>query len=287
MKNNVVPGSDGAGVVVEVGKSVTHFKAGDEVLTQFSQTHQNGPVTEEHAKNTLGGGLDGVLRQHGVLPDYGLVHNPKSLSLQEGSTLPCAALTAWNALYGLQSKAIIPGQWVLVEGTGGVSVFGLQFAKAAGCRVIATTSSDAKAEKLKQLGADHVLNYKQDKNWGETAKGLTPDKTGVDHIIEVGGPDSLTQAYKAIKPEGVITQVGFVGGTEGGPSAMSPLLSTSTIRGILVGSRAQFEQMNAAIDANGIKPVLDEQVYEFKDFRKSLEYMVSFCSALFQVDVAN
>ena len=198
--DNVVPGSDGSGTVLSVGKSVTRFKEGDKVLTQFGPLHQFGPVTLAAGGKTLGGGMHGVFREYAVFDEYGLVRLPESLSLQEGSTLPCAALTAWNALYGLASKAIIPGQWVLTEGTGGVSVFAIQFAKAAGCRVIATTSSDDKAAQLKKLGADHVLNYKTDEKWGESAKGLTPEGEGVDHVVEVGGPKSIEQALKAVKP---------------------------------------------------------------------------------------
>ncbi|MCJ1332575.1 hypothetical protein MMC10_009268 [Thelotrema lepadinum] len=275
--DNVVPGSDGAGEVISVGRYVKRYKAGDKVLTQFGPWHQFGAVTAAAAANTLGGGRHGVLREYGVFDEYGLVKNPESLSLQEGSTLPCAALTAWNALYGLGSKAIIPGQWVLTEGTGGVSVFAVQFAKAAGCRVIATTSSDKKAEQLKKLGADHVLNYATDEKWGESAKKLTPNGEGVDHVVEVGGTKSIEQAFKAVKPEGVISLVGFVGGVEGGPTIMSPLLNICTIRGVLVGSRVMFEEMNRAIDANGIKPVVDEKVFDWKDLKGAYEYMVSFC----------
>ena len=126
LRPNVIPGSDGAGIVVEIGKDVTRFKPGDKVLTQFIQQHQFGPVTPAALGATMGGGADGVLREYAVFMETGLVRNPSNLSLQEGSTLPCAALTAWNALYGLQSKAIVPGQWVLTEGTGGVAMFALQ-----------------------------------------------------------------------------------------------------------------------------------------------------------------
>ena len=275
MTNNVIPGSDGSGTVVSVGNKVTRFKAGDKVLTQFGPHHQFGPLTVSAAASTLGGGIHGVFREYGVFGEYGLVANPSTLDLQQGATLPCAALTAWNALYGLQSKAIVPGQWVLTEGTGGVSVFALQFAKAAGARVIATTSSDSKVAELKKLGADHVLNYRSDEKWGESAKKLTSNGEGVDHIIEVGGTKSIEQALQAIKPEGVISLVGFVGGAEGGPSIMSPLLHSCTIRGVLVGSRVMFEDMIKAIDANGIKPVVDQKVFDWRDLKAAYEHMVS------------
>lgn len=142
--------------------------------------------------------------------------------------------------------------------------------------MIATTSSDEKAAKLKQLGADHVINYKSDPDWGKTAKSLTPNGVGVDHIIEVGGASTQEQSLNAIKPEGVITIIGFVGGAEGGPTIINALMHMCTIRGGLVGSVAQFEEMNAAIDANGIKPVVDEKVFDLKDLKESYEYMVSF-----------
>lgn len=153
-----------------------------------------------------------------------------------------------------------------------------KFAKAAGCNVIATTSSDSKAAQLKQLGADHIINYKTDTNWGESAKKLTPGGEGVDIVIEVGGTKSMEQALKGIKCEGVISLIGFVGGTEGGPTIMSPLLNLCTIRGVMVGSRTMFEDMNKAIEANGIKPVVDEAEFDWKDLKKAYEHMVSYCT---------
>jgi len=166
---------------------------------------------------------------------------PSSLSYEQGSTLTCAGLTAWNALYG--SKPLAPGDVVLTQGTGGVSIFAVQFAKAAGATVIATTSSTEKAERLKQLGADHVINYKEVKDWGKEAKKLTPRGEGVDHVVEVGGPESIKQSFEAIKMGGVISVIGFVGGVEGGPGFLEPLMRICTVRGILVGSRVQFEAM--------------------------------------------
>ena len=150
-----------------------------------------------------------------------------------------------------------------------------QFAKAAGAKVIATTSSDAKASILKKLGADHVINYKTDPAWGEKAKSLTKGNTGIDHIIEIGGPTTMAQSLKATKPEGVITVIGFLGGQAQGPSTLEALTSTCTIRGIVVGSRQQFEEMNKAIDACNIKPVVDEKVFGFEELKEAYQYMVS------------
>lgn len=167
---------------------------------------------------------------------------PASLSYAEGSTLSCAALTAWNALYGI--KPLLPGDVVLTQGTGGVSIFALQFAKAAGATVIATTSSWAKTATLKELGADHVINYKERANWGEVAKSLTPNGAGVNHILEVGGNATMKQSLGAIAIDGVISIIGFLGGNvENSPTFLDALMKICTVRGILVGSRVQFEDM--------------------------------------------
>ncbi|KAJ5108096.1 Polyketide synthase enoylreductase [Penicillium angulare] len=269
----VVPGSDGAGEVVEVGSKVTGLKKGDKVATLFNQGHQYGAIDLPAAGTGLGGVIDGSLRQYGVFAETGLVKSANNLSAIENSTLPCAALTSWNALYGL--KPLKPGQVVLVQGTGGVSLFGLQFAKAAGAIVIATTSSAQKAEKLKKLGADHVINYKEDLNWGETAKKLTPEGAGVDHILEVGGSGTLTQSFKAIKFEGVISIIGFLGGVDPKtqPGVLDTLGHICTVRGVYVGSRALMQDMIRAIEANDIHPVVDEKVFSLDQAREAYEYM--------------
>ncbi|KAL8720059.1 MAG: hypothetical protein Q9225_003027 [Loekoesia sp. 1 TL-2023] len=273
-KDNVVPGSDGAGTVEAVGPRVTQFKPGDKVLTLFNQTHYAGPINPAIMSSGLGGVVDGALRQYGAFEENGLVHMPSTIDFKQGSTLSCAAVTAWNGLYGLESKALKPGDTVLTQGTGGVSIFALQFAKAAGARVIATTSSDSKAETLRKLGADTVLNYKTDPSWGENAKKASPHGLGVDHILEVGGPTSMAQSLKAIKPEGVISIIGFLGGmSKDQPSFLECLNRSCTVRGVMVGSRLQFEQMNEAIDASGIKPVVDEKVFALEELKEAYQYM--------------
>ncbi|CAJ2509457.1 Uu.00g144830.m01.CDS01 [Anthostomella pinea] len=267
----VVPGSDGAGEIAEVGSKVTKWKRGDKVVTLFNQGHQFGPVDQAAAGTGLGGVLDGTLRQYGVFSETGVVRAPKNLNHVESSTLTCAALTSWNALYGL--RPLKPGETVLVQGTGGVSIFALQFAKAAGATVIATTSSKAKAETLKKLGADHVLNYNEDKDWGQTAKGLTPDGAGVDHVIEVGGSGTVEQSLQAIKFEGIISFIGFLGGAKIEASVIETLYHICTVRGVYVGSRALMEDMVRAIEANDIHPVVDEKVFTFDKTREAYEYM--------------
>jgi len=266
--------SDGAGKILAVGSKVKQFSAGDKVVTQFTQAHQHGAITAEMLGTALGGTLDGTLRKYAVFPDSGLALAPSNLTPTEAGTLTCAPLTAWNALYGLESKALRPGEVVLTQGTGGVSLAAVQFAKAAGATVIATTSSDEKAKRLEKLGADIVINYKKDPNWGETAKRLSPGKAGVDHVIEVGGPGTMEQSLKAVKLEGVISVIGFLAGPKGEnePGALAALTSGCIIRGILIGSKAQLVAMNRAIDANNIHPIVDEKTFGFENALDAYEY---------------
>jgi len=268
---DVVPGSDGSGEVIAVGSKVKRFHKGDKVVTLFNQDHLAGSLDLEIIKTGLGGALNGTLRQAGVFPEHGLVSMPTNLNFLEGATLSCAALTAWNALYGL--KPLKAGETVLTQGTGGVSIFAVQFAKAAGAKVIATTSSAKKAEFLKQLGADHVINYKEVPEWGEKAKSLSPRGLGVHHVVEVGGPATMAQSLKAIKIDGIISIIGFVGGApQGQPTFLDCLNSVCTVRGLLVGSRDLFEDMNACIEANNIKPVVDKSVFKLENLKEAYQY---------------
>ncbi|KAK5072020.1 hypothetical protein LTS08_000881 [Lithohypha guttulata] len=274
VKTPVIPCSDAAGNVLAVGPKVTEFEVGDKVCTLFNEKHQAGALTPVAVASGLGGAFDGTLRQYGVFPEHGLVPAPTNLTPTEAGTLSCAPLTAWNALYGLESKALKPGQVVLTQGTGGVSVAAIQFAKAAGAIVIATSSSEEKCKFLKEkLGADITINYKTHQNWGELAKKHSPDGEGVDHVIEIGGPSTMEQSMKAIKMEGVITVIGFVGGpgAEKQPSTLDTLTYTCTVRGILVGSRLQFKAMNRAIDAANIHPVVDK-TFEFEKAQEAYQY---------------
>ncbi|KAK5165467.1 uncharacterized protein LTR77_008996 [Saxophila tyrrhenica] len=274
VSDNVVPASDGAGIVESVGKQVKKFKKGDKVLTLFNQGHIAGSLDAQSLAGGVGGVVDGTLREYGAFDELGLVPMPSNLNFLEGSTLTCAGLTAWNALYGLESKKLMAGEWVLTQGTGGVSIFAVQFAKAAGARVIATTSSAEKGKKLKELGADHVVNYKEDQNWGETAKKLTGG-VGVQHVVEVSGPTSMKQSLKAIAIDGVISIIGFLGGgkAEDAPGFLDTLMNICTVRGLLVGSRMQFEEMNRAIEANNIKPVVDSTVFKLDQTKDAYQYM--------------
>jgi len=272
VKDGVVPASDGAGTVEAVGKSVTRFQKGDRVIVIFNQGHLAGSLDAKTIATGSGGTLDGCLREYGAFDEQALVSVPEGLNFREAATLGCAGLTAWNALYGL--KNLLPGDVVLTPGTGGVSIFAVQFAKAAGATVIATTSSQAKADKLKQLGADHIINYKEDANWGETAKKITKGR-GVQYVVEVGGPNTLAQSLKAIAIDGIITIIGFLGGVKGEkqPTFLECLNNHCTVRGILVGSRLAFEEMNRAIEANKIKPVVDEKVFKLAEAKEAYQYM--------------
>ncbi|PTB41022.1 uncharacterized protein TrAFT101_006173 [Trichoderma asperellum] len=270
MKLPVVPGSDSSAIVLATGPKVTRVAKGDRVCTLFNELHHTNPITAEAVASGLGGAVDGTLREYAVFGDHALVKAPSSLNAIEASTLTCAPLTAWNALYGL--KPVKAGDWVLTQGTGGVSLSGIQFAAAAGATVVATTSTKEKAEELKKLGATHVINYRETTNWGEAARALTPGGVGFDHILEIGGPGSLEQSLKAIKLEGVITIIGFLAPSEKQPPLMDALSHVCVVRGVFVGSRQQFEEMNRAIDSAKIRPVVDSNIFSFDDIKKAYQY---------------
>ncbi|KAL2751803.1 hypothetical protein ACRALDRAFT_1078271 [Sodiomyces alcalophilus JCM 7366] len=274
---NVIPGSDGAGTVLAVGKNVTRFKPGDKVVTLFNHGHIGGSLDHLSIQTGLGGAVDGTFRTVGAFDEQGLVPMPSNLDFHEAATLTCAGLTAWNALFGLADKKLLPGQWVLTQGTGGVSIFAVQFAKATGARVIATTSSDEKAKLLEKLGADHIINYRTTPDWGAKAKELTGG-VGVDHVVEVAGPTSMAQSLESIKLDGIITIIGFVGGTgENEPSFMENLSRLCTTRGILVGNRVMMEEMCRAVEANPekLRPVVDPKVFSLDQLKEAYEYQMS------------
>ncbi|RPA85306.1 alcohol dehydrogenase [Ascobolus immersus RN42] len=267
-----VPCSDGAGTVVAVGKGVTRFKKGDNVVTLFNQKHLYGALDKESCASGVGGVVDGTLRKYGAYSEEGLVKLPKNLDFGEGAALTCAGLTAWNALYGL--RTLKAGDYVLVQGTGGVSTFALKFAKAAGAIVIATTSTAEKEAALKELGADHVINYNVNPAWGAEAKSLTPGQEGVDFVIEVGGPATLKQSLEAVRYDGIINVIGMVGGFShpDAPQMLDILSKICTVRGIYVGSRQQMEEMCRAIEAQDIHPVMDKKKFEFEASRDAFKY---------------
>ncbi|KAH9894769.1 NAD-P-binding protein [Cubamyces lactineus] len=271
-KENVVPCSDMAGEIIALGAEVKGWSIGDRVSSNFATAHIFGDATDEVKATSLGAPVDGVLTEYKVLPAHALVRVPEHLNYEEASTLPCAALTAYNALMG--PKPLKGGDTVLVQGTGGVSIFGLQLAVASGATVIATSSSDAKLEVAKKLGAAHIINYTKVPDWDQEVLKITNGR-GVDHIIEVGGPGTLMKSVNAIRCGGSIGVLGFVAGLA--DISMLPvqvIVKTIVLHGILVGSRAQFEDMNRLISAVKLKPVVDK-VFSFEEAREAYEYQAS------------
>ncbi len=271
VKPPLTPLSDGAGEVMAVGEGVTRVKVGDRVAAIFMQGWLDGPTDDAKAATALGGSIDGMLAEQVCLDASGLVPFPDHLNFEEASSLPCAAVTAWHSLF--VSGGLQPGQSVLVQGSGGVSIFALQFAKQAGARVIATTSGkDGKEERLRALGADAVVNYRTTPEWDRPVRDFTGG-VGVDHVIEVGGAGTLPLSLKAVRRGGHIALIGVLsGGGEVDPRFI--FLKQVKIQGIYVGSRQMFVDMNQAIAASGMRPVVD-RVFGFDQIREAMAYLES------------
>lgn len=257
-----VPLSCGCGVVTAVGKGVTRFKPGDRVAPTFFPDWISGPRTDPDVARSLGGPIDGVAREYACFPQDGVVPVPDAIGDLEAATLPCAALTAWSALF--VACATKPGDFVLLQGTGGVSIAGLQLAKAAGATVIITSSSDAKLRRARALGADHTINYRDTPDWGVRARAMTGNR-GVDVVLEVGGAETLAQSEAALVPSGAIAAIGLLGGNRI-KAVKDPSAKLHYIR---VGNRDQFGDMNRAIAANGIRPVVDK-VFPLEELRAAM-----------------
>ena len=249
-----IPMSDGAGEVTAVGEGVTEFSVGDHVVSLFFREWLDGEPTISDFSRVPGDGIDGYAREEVTLPVAAFTHAPNGYSHAEAATLTTAGLTAWRAL--MSDDALKPGDSVLVQGTGGVSIFALQFAKMAGATVIATSSSDAKLERLKALGADHVINYRETPKWGEAVQELTAGR-GVDHVIEVGGPQTIEQSMVAARVGGHVSIIGILTGLDGSFSIISAIVRHLRLQGVLVGSHQHQIDMIRAIEANGMKPVID------------------------------
>jgi NADPH:quinone reductase-like Zn-dependent oxidoreductase len=267
IRPDVIPLSDGAGEVVTIGSGVTRARIGDRVAGAVFPRWIDGPFGWEYAAQ-IGGSIDGMLTEYALLNEEVLVHIPAHLSFEEAATLPCAAVTAWNSLTG--ARPLQAGETVLTLGSGGVSLFALQFAELFGARIIATTSSNDKAERLVALGADHVINYRTTPDWHIAVRELT-DGRGVDQIVEVGGAGTLEKSIRSIAAEG---QISLVGGLASGASAINFNLISSNIlslRRIAIGSRAQFIAMNRAITINHMRPVID-RVFPFDGAHAAYRY---------------
>jgi NADPH:quinone reductase-like Zn-dependent oxidoreductase len=270
-RDSLVPLSDGAGEVIAAGPGVTRFRVGDRVAGIFFQRWLSGRPSPDFTSSALGGQLDGMLTQYITLNEAGLVAVPSNLSYEEAATLPCAGVTAWNGLF--TRGHLQRGDTVLLEGTGGVSSFGLLFAVAAGAKAIITSSHDEKLARARALGAFGTINYKKTPDWEQEVRALTGG-LGVDHILEVGGKDTLPHALKSLAVGGHIALIGGLGGFGGDIPAMALLGTSSTASGIYVGSRADFEAMNAFIERHRVKPVVDK-VIPFSDAKAAYALMES------------
>ena len=266
----VIPLSDGAGDVVAIGEGVTRVKVGDRVAGIFFQTWIAGKLTREKIKSALGGAIDGMLVEYVVLHQDGVVLLPDHLSYEQGATLPCAAVTAWHAL--VHRGGLTAGETVLLLGTGGVSIFALQFAKVLGAKAIVTSSSDEKLARALELGADEAINYKAFPNWEEKVYELT-QRQGVDQVIEVGGAGTLEKSLRSVGVGGRISLIGVLAGT-GDVNHTQILMKSIDVQGIYVGSREMFEAMNRAIALHQIKPVVD-RVFPFSEAEVAYRHLQS------------
>lgn len=262
-----VPNSDGAGEVTAVGEGVTRFRPGDRVASCFFQRWNDGGITPDGMASALGGALDGVLAEEVVLAEDGAVAVPEGLDYRQAATLPCAALTAWHAL--VEKGRVKAGETVLLLGTGGVSIFALQFAVMHGARAIVVSSSDAKRKRVEALGAWRTVNYREDPEWHRAVRGLTGG-AGVDHVIEVGGAGTFERSVEATRVGGHVALIGVLAGGAVNPTAV--MRKSLAVNGIYVGSRAMFEAMNRALAAAGTQPVID-RTYPFGDARSAFRDM--------------
>ena len=265
----LIPFSDGVGEVVAVGEGVTRVNIGDRVAGIFFQKWLAGELTAEKAESALGGAIEGMLAEYVVLHEDGVVRVPEHLTDEEAASLPCAAVTAWNALF--TSGSLKAGDTVLIQGTGGVSIFALQFALLAGARVIATSSSDEKLERVLQLGASDGINYKQTPDWSKKVRELTAGD-GVDYVVEVGGAGTLSESLRAVRYGGQISLIGVLTGGSAEINTASILMKNVKVQGIYVGSREMFEAMNSAIALHKLHPVCD-RVFPFHEAPEALKYM--------------
>jgi NADPH:quinone reductase-like Zn-dependent oxidoreductase len=270
LKLPFVPLSDGVGEVVAIGEGVSRVKTGARVAGIFMQKWLEGELTEAKAKTALGAGPEGVLAEYVVLDAEGVTLVPEHLTDEEAATLPCAAVTAWNAL--VTQGQLKAGDRLLIQGTGGVSLFALQFAKMHGARVIATSSSDAKLARALALGASDGINYKTTPDWEDKARALTGE--GVDHIVEVGGAGTLGKSLRAVRTGGLISLIGVLTGAANQVNPVPILMKHVRVQGIFVGSRAMFEAMNRAIALHQMRPVVD-RVFPMGEIRQALLYLES------------
>ena len=264
----LVPLSDGAGRVLASGVGVTRASAGDLVCPIFNQRWLAGPLKEEYWTGTLGGPHDGVMQEVMLLREDGLVRAPRHLSALEAATLPCAAVTAWNSV--VVQGGVKAGDVVLVQGTGGVSLFALLFAKLHGARVVATSSSDVKLERVRSMGADHVVNYRATPAWDKAAREITGG-TGVDLVVEVGGAGTLETSVRAVRVSGTVSLIGVLSGVAGSVNLGPVVTQNIRLQGVTVGSRELFQDMVRAMELHHVRPPIDDHVYDFAEVGPALK----------------
>jgi NADPH:quinone reductase-like Zn-dependent oxidoreductase len=267
----LIPVSDGVGDVIEVGSGVTRVKVGDRACPAYFQTWISGEPNANRLTQSLGGPLDGTMAELMCLSQEAVVKVPEYLSNLEASTLPCAALTAWSAL--VECGRIKPGEQLLIQGSGGVALFALQFAKMLGAHVTVISSSDTKIERLKSMGADATINYSETPEWGKAARALT-NGAGFDHILEVGGEKTLPQSLRCIRPGGTLSMIGILSGATMSTSLGLIITRQVRLQGITVGHRDGFEAMLRAMSQHRIRPVIDK-VFAFEDLKASFDYIKS------------
>ncbi|KAI3337019.1 NAD(P)-binding protein [Xylariaceae sp. AK1471] len=281
---SLIPGSDGSGRILAIGSAVASarpdLKAGVDVVTHMVPEIADDVLPDfEAITNGLGGKSHGTLCRRGIFHYGALVPKPSSLSYAQAATLTCSGLTAWNALMGYQGREVKPGDWVLVQGTGGVSIAALQIAIAAGATVIATTSSDAKAERLRAYGASHVINYRTTPDWGEKARALTPNSRGVDHVVDVAGPMTLPESLKAVRRNGLVTLAGVVGGLTSEDKTTTDIMGAMwhicVVRGVLLGTRDMLRDMMRFVEENMIEIAMDDVEFKLEDARSAYERLKS------------
>jgi NADPH:quinone reductase-like Zn-dependent oxidoreductase len=267
----IVPASDGAGEVIEIGSGVRRLAIGDRVAAAFFPTWVDGPFAEEHHANALGGSLDGMLAEEVVMPERAWVKIPNRYSFEQGSTLPCAGVTAWHALF--EAETVRPGEAVLVQGGGGVSTFALQLARHAGARVIATSRSAEKRQRLVAMGASAAIDYMTDAKWGDTARAAAGN-LGVDLVVEVGGAGTFDQSIASLRYGGQMSLLGILAGTQGPINTYAIFHKNIRIHGVYVGSVAMFERFVRALEPSSIDPVID-RVFAFDQARAAYEHLAS------------
>lgn len=271
-QESLIPLSDGAGEIIGVGAGVRGFKEGDRVVGAFFPDWQAGPLRLEAVATDLGGRMDGVAVEQRVFRADAIVKIPDNMSFMEAASLPCAGATAWNAV--IENGKVGPGMTVLTQGTGGVSLFALQFAVMAGAEVYATSSSAEKIAKLKELGASHTVNYREEEEWGKAVMKMSRGR-GIDHVVEIGGASTLKQSMRCSALGAMISMIGVVGGPRAELNVPIVAMQDLVIRGANAGSKASLKRMVDAMGHHGVKPVIDQKVFGLSELKEALTYLKS------------